>query len=314
MAEESSNPFLGKPISLVTKAGLRYEGKLYTVVRFDRLHISLLLNSFYLTHFAFAPTEQVTDDAEPSVTLSGVRVKNGAGDASASEKVFAFITFKTSDIEDLNVLENADASAASAAPEPAPSHAPHTQQRQMPQQQPHSDRHDAQGGNRGGRGGRQGGGRNAGPAWHEQPHPNPNPIRQSQQQQQQHSPGARRAPRNGQFDISADASQIEALKSQLGEFNFEESNSKFAEVATPAAAPAVVAVKPVYVKDDFFDCLSAPAKSEDRGGRNSQQRQVDIDTFGEEALANRPRAAPRRGGGANGRRGGGRGGQRQQFQ
>ncbi len=32
MSEESSNPFLGKPISLVTKAGLRYEGKLYTVV------------------------------------------------------------------------------------------------------------------------------------------------------------------------------------------------------------------------------------------------------------------------------------------
>jgi hypothetical protein len=35
MAEESSNPFLGKPISLVTKAGVRYEGKLYTVVRLD---------------------------------------------------------------------------------------------------------------------------------------------------------------------------------------------------------------------------------------------------------------------------------------
>ena len=35
MAEESSNPFLGKPISLVTKAGVRYEGKLYTVVCLD---------------------------------------------------------------------------------------------------------------------------------------------------------------------------------------------------------------------------------------------------------------------------------------
>jgi hypothetical protein len=32
MSEESSNPFLGKAISLVTKAGVRYEGKLYTVV------------------------------------------------------------------------------------------------------------------------------------------------------------------------------------------------------------------------------------------------------------------------------------------
>jgi hypothetical protein len=39
MSEESSNPFLGKPISLVTKAGLRYEGKLYTVVcSFSRAH------------------------------------------------------------------------------------------------------------------------------------------------------------------------------------------------------------------------------------------------------------------------------------
>ena len=34
MSEESSNPFLGKAISLVTKAGVRYEGKLYTVVSY----------------------------------------------------------------------------------------------------------------------------------------------------------------------------------------------------------------------------------------------------------------------------------------
>jgi hypothetical protein len=239
------------------------------------------------------------------VTLSGVRVKS-TSDPSAVDKVFAFITFKTSDIEDLQVLENADApvAVASAAPEPAPTRV------QAPQQQQQSSRRDAQSGNRGGRGGAQGGGRNSGPAWHEQPHPNPNPLRQQQQQQ---SPGSRRAPRNGQFNVSSDAGQIEALKSQLGEFNFEESNSKFAEVASPAAAPTAVDVKPVYVKDDFFDCLSAPPKSEERG-RNSQQRQVDIDTFGEEALANRPRGAPRRGGGGNGRRGGGRGGQRQPFQ
>ncbi len=37
MSEEASNPFLGKPISLVTKAGVRYEGKLYTVVSFQSL-------------------------------------------------------------------------------------------------------------------------------------------------------------------------------------------------------------------------------------------------------------------------------------
>jgi ribosomal protein L12E/L44/L45/RPP1/RPP2 len=247
------------------------------------------------------------------VTLSGVRVKGGTSDASAGEKVFAFVTFKTSDIEDLNVLENSDAAAAvsSAAPDPAPAHHAQAPQQQQQQQQ-QIDRRDAQSGNRGGRGGRQGGGRTNGPAWHEQPHPNPNPLRQPQPQPQQ-SPVSRRAPRNGQFNVSADAGQIEALKSQLGEFNFEESNSKFAEVAAPAAAPAAVDVKPVYVKDDFFDCLSAPTKSEERG-RNSQQRQVDIDTFGEEALANRPRGAPRRGGGGNGRRGGGRGGQRQQHQ
>ncbi len=239
------------------------------------------------------------------MTLSGVRVKSGTSDASAGDKVFAFVTFKTSDIEDLNVLETAEIAAvvASAAPEPAPHHT------QVPQQQQQSDRRDLSSGQRGGRGGKQGGGRNIGPAWHEQPHPNPNPLRQPQPQQ---SPASRRAPRNGQFNVSADAGQIEALKSQLGEFNFEESNSKFAEVAAPAAFPAVVDVKPVYVKDDFFDCLSAPSKSEERG-RTTQQRQVDIDTFGEEALANRPRGAPRRGGGGN-RRGGGRGGQRQQQQ
>jgi hypothetical protein len=34
MSEESSNPFLGKAISLVTKANVRYEGKLYTVASF----------------------------------------------------------------------------------------------------------------------------------------------------------------------------------------------------------------------------------------------------------------------------------------
>lgn len=281
MSEESSNPFLGKAISLVTKANVRYEGKLYTVV---------------------------TDDAEPSVTLSGVRVVGGA-DTAASDKVFAFVTFKTIDIEDLNVLEADDAPAAvaSAAPEPA---APTVSQ--APQRQQQSERPNSQSGNRGGgRGGRQNGGRSSAPAWHEQPHPNPNPLRQPQPQQQQ-SPSSRRAPRNGQFNVSADAGQIEALKSQLGEFNFEESNSKFAEVVSPSAAPAAVDAKPVYVKDDFFDCLSAAPKSEERG-RNSQQRQVDIDTFGEEALANRPRGV-RRGGGGNSRRGGARGGQRQQFQ
>jgi hypothetical protein len=259
--------------------------------------------------FLSALSQQVTDDAEPSVTLSGVRVKGGTSDASAGEKVFAFVTFKTSDIEDLNVLENAEAAAAvaSAAPEPAFHHV------QLSEQQPKTDRRDVQSGNRGGRGGRHGGGRTPGPAWHEQPHPNPNPLRQPQPQPQpQQSPVSRRAPRNGQFNVPVDAGQIEALKSQLGEFNFEESNSKFAEVAAPAASPAALDVKPVYVKDDFFDCLSAPSKSEERG-RNTQQRQVDIDTFGEEALANRPRGAPRRGGGGN-RRGGGRGGQRQQQQ
>lgn len=238
--------------------------------------------------------------------MSGVRVVGGA-DATASDKVFAFVTFKTIDIEDLNVLEADEppAAVASAAPQPAaPTPA------QAPQRQQHSERPNSQSGNRGGgRGGRQNGGRSSAPAWHEQPHPNPNPLRQPQQQQ---SPSSRRAPRNGQFNVSADAGQIEALKSQLGEFNFEESNSKFAEVVSPSAAPAAVDVKPVYVKDDFFDCLSAAPKSEERG-RNSQQRQVDIDTFGEEALANRPRGV-RRGGGGNSRRGGARGGQRQPFQ
>ena len=70
------------------------------------------------------------------MTLSGVRVKS-TSDPSAADKVFAFITFKTSDIEDLQVLENADApvAVASAAPEPAPARVQAPQQQQQKKQQ-----------------------------------------------------------------------------------------------------------------------------------------------------------------------------------
>ncbi len=34
MSEESGNPFLGKATSLVTMAGVRYEGTLHTVASF----------------------------------------------------------------------------------------------------------------------------------------------------------------------------------------------------------------------------------------------------------------------------------------
>jgi hypothetical protein len=54
------------------------------------------------------------------VTLSSVRVNGGTSDASADERVFAFLTFKTSDIEDINVLENAEAAAAAASATPEP--------------------------------------------------------------------------------------------------------------------------------------------------------------------------------------------------
>ncbi len=63
------------------------------------------------------------------MTLSSVRVTGGTSDASADERVFAFVTFKTSDIEDINVLddieginvlENAEAAAAAASATPEP--------------------------------------------------------------------------------------------------------------------------------------------------------------------------------------------------
>ena len=54
------------------------------------------------------------------MTLSSVRVNGGTIDASADERVFAFVTFKTSDIGDINVLENAEAAAAAASATPEP--------------------------------------------------------------------------------------------------------------------------------------------------------------------------------------------------
>jgi hypothetical protein len=57
--------------------------------------------------------EQVTDTAEPSVTLSGARVRNDINVAPASEAIIDFITFKTSDIEVITVLETSDVSSAS---------------------------------------------------------------------------------------------------------------------------------------------------------------------------------------------------------
>ncbi|OAY77709.1 Protein decapping 5 [Ananas comosus] len=69
-------------------------------------------------------------------------------------------------------------------------------------------------------------------------------------------------------------------------------------------------VKPVYVKDDFFDSLSCG--SMDRGARNgrtrfSEQLRIDTETFGDF-----PRHRPMRGGGGRGYRGGG-GGRAQGF-
>ncbi|ONK81364.1 uncharacterized protein A4U43_C01F28260 [Asparagus officinalis] len=63
-------------------------------------------------------------------------------------------------------------------------------------------------------------------------------------------------------------------------------------------------IKPVYVKDDFFDTLSSNTLDRDSQGRRmkfSEQMKIDTETFGDF-----PRHRPHRGGGGRGFRGGGR--------
>lgn len=317
MASPSTLPYLGSKISLISNAGIRYEGVLFNI-----------------------------NTQESTVGLSNVRTfgtegrKPGA-EVPPSDDVYDYIVFRGKDIQDLTVSDPAppdDPAIVAINPMPGQSHA-------QSDMHLHHLQH-----NMGHSGGFMMGGRPGSHMMHRGNMHNVesygmggrNPMnmgrngmyggmRDDQNRRGGYQSGYmnRRGgygyrgrgrgfgPRRIIGELSAQPNQT--LKSQLEEaFDFDESNRKFEKSQSTEAATTegkendstskscIAPVKSVYdKKSSFFDHISCETLDRQSGHDTrvdrTKQRQLDVETFGQSANA------PMRRGGRGYRRGGGMG-------
>jgi len=241
-------PYIGCRISLISKHGIRYQGTLFSIHAEDH---TICLNSV------------------KCFGTEGRRAKDNLPEVPAATDVFEYIVFRGSDIQDLTVCE-ADQSAPSAPADPAilsTNQAPPGANPPAPQMPPV-----------------------------EAP-PLPKPA--ADQSAKQWEPRPQRKAADGSLEGTGAYSMTRKSKAATGdqtwkapvdEFDFAAQNQTFDKDQLAAEFEDQLKLEDeesnFYSKSSFFDNISCDATDRDKGdeGRNkkfSEQRKLDMETFGE---------------------------------
>ena len=261
----SGVPYLGSKISLISKSAIRYEGILVDV------------------------NPQESTITFEQVRFFGTEGRRPGNEIPAMDKVFECVVFRSADIEDLQVYEEAPAVAAKSAPAiPDPAVVSSVEAKEEVVRMPprnYASAVNASAGNNAGSNAN-----NAYSSAQSKPRSYSTAAASSAPQQHQHRPTHHYQPRPAKVVVPD------------SEFDFSSANARFSkdsmdEVTETQAAPS-------YNKHaSFFDDISCQAKEQqngERAERNRNERDLNMETFGQ--------AAPYRRYNNNRGRGRGRGG------